>query len=141
MQGLPISRLRKAIVRRRYRVLVSGLRSILVLFALLGIYSRIWEATQPKEHIRAQVIAIEPYSIRNDLHWSAKGYRVSIVGDGRPIDFTARNWNPSVLKGDTAALVVRRSFPWFGLKNELDGLGVLGVEKQGVFLDTSPDHP
>ena len=113
----------------------------MLLFAVLGIYSRIWEAAQPKQHIRAQVISIEPYSILNDLHWSAKGYRIYIVGEERPIDFRARNWDPAVFSGDSAHFVVRQSFTWFGLKNELDGLCVLIDVKLKVFSDVSPDHP
>jgi hypothetical protein len=92
---------------------------------LLGGYVRLWEAKQPRlDFPEARVQSIEPYRLTNDLHWSLKGYRVRIVGENRPIDFSAENWEKAVNVGDTVNVTVRRSFTWFGLKDELDGLSI-----------------
>lgn len=101
-------------------VLVGG-----ALFTL-GAYAKIWEYFQPKEKIsNAVVLSIKPYYSTNDVHWSSTGNRLSVDKDQRPIDFPKKKWDPEVEEGDSVDLVVRRSFPVFGLKDEeLDGLSI-----------------
>ncbi len=100
--------------------------AIFVLFCaliFLGAYARIWEARQPKRHITKKIVrSIEPYSQTNELHWSFRGFKVHIVGEDKPIDFSSKNWDKSVRVGDTVDVVVRQSYQWFGSKDELDGL-------------------
>jgi hypothetical protein len=91
----------------------------------LGIYARIWELRQPKQQMtQVKVISIEPYSLINDLHWSSRGYRVYITNEDKPIDFSSKSWDLTVEVGDIVDVIVRRSFPWFDLKDELDGLSI-----------------
>lgn len=95
--------------------------------ALIGIasYARIWEYKQPKKNISgASITSIESYRRSGDLHWSVTGNRIFIEGEPRPIDFPDKKWDDTVQEGDTVDLVVRRSFHWFGLANELDGLSI-----------------
>ena len=95
-----------------------------ILFSL-GAYARIWEALQPEQRLsKMKISSIEQYLSTSDLHWSLRGYRVYVVGEHRPIDFTLKNWDNTVQIGDTVDLAVRCSFPWFGLKDELDGLNI-----------------
>ena len=95
-----------------------------ILFSL-GAYAMIWEALQPEQHLsNMKISSIEQYVSSSDLHWSLRGYRVYVVGEHRPIDFPLKNWDNTLQIGDTLDLVVRRSFPWFGLKDELDGLSI-----------------
>jgi hypothetical protein len=95
-----------------------------ILFSL-GAYAKIWEALQPEQHLsNMKISSIEQYSSYSDLHWSLRGYRVYVVGEHKPIDFPFKNWDSTVQVGDPVDLVVRRSFPWFGLKDELDGLSI-----------------
>ena len=103
----------------------AGLLTAYVLAFGMGIYSRVWEKAQLKQEInQARVVSIEPYSSRNDLHWNVNGVRVYIEGEDRPIDFPSDRWNDSVQQGDSVDLVIRRSFSWFGLFDEFDGLDV-----------------
>jgi hypothetical protein len=91
----------------------------------LGFYARMWEVMQAEKYFsEATIQSIEQYSYRNELHWSSRGYRVYIVGENKPIDFPLKNWDNTVNVGDAVDLIVRSSFPWFGLKNELDGLSI-----------------
>jgi hypothetical protein len=102
-----------------------GLLAIFCIIVFLGVYSKSWEAGQPKEYVQnAKVRSIEPYKITNDLHWSSRGYKVRIVGENKLIDFSSKSWDDTVRVGDTVNAVVRMSFPWFGLKDELDGLSI-----------------
>ena len=95
-----------------------------ILFSL-GAYARIWEALQPEQHLsNMKISSIEQYVSSSDLHWSSRGYRFYVVGERRPIDFPLKNWDNTVQIGDTVALVVKCSFTWFGLKDELDGLSI-----------------
>ena len=71
-----------------------------------------------------KISSVEPYSIPDDLHWSLRGYRVRILGEYKPIDYPLEKWDNTLQIGDTVNLVVRRSFPWFGFKDELDGLSI-----------------
>ena len=90
----------------------------------LGMYAKIWEWQQPKQHIpRTKVVSIKPYSSDNDLHWSIRGYRTKIEGENRVIDFPSKHWDETVREGDAVAITVRKSFPLFG--DELDGLNIM----------------
>ena len=93
-----------------------------VLF-LIGIYAKLWEWRQPKQHIpQAKVVSLKPYSSDNDLHWTARGYRLHIEGERRVIDFPLKHWDDTVNEGDIVTISVRKSFPFFG--DELDGLSI-----------------
>ena len=95
------------------------------LLICLGAYARIWEAWHPKQYIqKGKVLSIQPYTLTNDLHWSSRGYRLHIVGEDKPIDFSSKHCDNAVQAEDTVDAVVRQSFPWFGLKDELDGLSI-----------------
>ena len=94
-----------------------------VLFTL-GMYAKIWEWQQPKQHIpRTKVVSIKPYSSDNDLHWSLRGYRIQIESEERVIDFPSKHWDETVREGDAVAMTVRKSFPLFG--DEFDGLDII----------------
>ena len=104
---------------------ICGLFILGGILCCLGLYARIWETMQSEIYFsKATIRSIEPYSHTNDLHWSSGGYRVYIVRENKPIDFPLKNWDETVHVRDAVDLVVRRSFPWFGLKNELDGLSI-----------------
>ena len=104
---------------------IYGLIILVGIFTCLGASARIWEVIQPKQYLlRAKVQSIERYCYTNDIHWSSNGYRIYIVGENKPIDFSLKNWDSTVHRGDVVDTVVRRSFPWFGLKDELDGLSI-----------------
>ena len=114
-----------------------------ILFSL-GAYARIWEALQPEQRLsKMKISSIEQYLSSSDLHWSLRGYRVYVVGEHRPIDFTLKNWDHTVQIGDTVDLAVRCSFPWFGLKDELDGLNIKikKVESKGDKLLGKSEKP
>ncbi len=88
-------------------------------------YIHHWENSQPKIELQqAQVQRIESYDHHNDLHMTSRGRRVYIQGEERPIDFPLKNWDDTVKDGDTVDMVTRRSFPWFGTKDELDGISI-----------------
>ena len=109
----------------KQRLTICSLMAAFGLLIFLGVYARIWEARQEKQHLLdVKVLSIESYGSSNDLHWSLSGYRVYIVGEDKPIDFSLKNWDNSVQVGDTVEAVIRQSFPWFGLKDEWDGLSV-----------------
>lgn len=101
-----------------------------ILFSL-GAYARIWEALQPKQLLsNMKISSIEKYLFSSDLYWSSRGYRVYVGGERRPIDFRSKDCDNTVQIGDTVDLVVRCSFPWFGLKkDELDGLRISRPKK------------
>lgn len=106
------------------KYLTLGLSLFVVAILLLGMYAKIWEWQQPKQQIPyAMVLSIKPYSADNDLHWTSKGYRINLAGEGRVIDFPSKHWDETVREGDTVVVTVRKSFPLFG--NELDGLSVI----------------
>lgn len=91
--------------------------------SLIGMYAKIWEWRQPKQHIsQAKVVSIKPYSSDNDLHWTLRGYRLHIEGEKKVIDFPLKHWDDTVDEGDVVAISVRKSFPLFG--DELDGLSI-----------------
>ena len=49
--------------------------------------------------------------------------------------FSSKIWDNSINAGDTIDAVVRQSFRWFGLENELDGLIVnvdIDFDKAGI---------
>ena len=95
------------------------------LLALVGGYARIWESRQPVRNVNYAVIqSVTSYNRDSDLHWSSQGYRIYIKGESRAIDFPINNWHTSVGIGDTVNLILRPSFTWFGMKNELDGLKI-----------------
>ena len=103
--------------------LMLGLCFLVVAMLLLGMFAKIWEWQQPKQQLlHAKVRSIKPYSADNDLHWTSKGYRIQIEGEGRIIDFPLKHWDKTVREGDSVTMTVRRSFPLFG--NELDGLSI-----------------
>jgi hypothetical protein len=103
-----------------------GIGTLLIVSVFIVIYPRLWEIRQKKQIIsQASIQSITPYSMTNDLHWSSQGFRVHIVGENRPIDFPSKNWDNTVKIGDTVELVVRQSFRWFSLKDELDGLSIV----------------
>ena len=105
------------------KYLIFALFYLVVAMFLLGMYARIWEWRQPKQHIpQAKVLSIKPYSSDNDLHWKSRGYRTQLEGEDRLIDFPLNCWDEAVKEGDTVSMTVRKSFPLFG--NELDGLNV-----------------
>lgn len=87
-------------------------------------YAKIWEIKQPKQEIKNAVVElVVPYHNRGgDLHWSSKGNRIKINNDKRFIDFPRKKWDNTVKKGSLVDLTARKSFPWFGLLDELDGL-------------------
>ena len=105
-----------------------GYAVIILLSALfvLGAFSRVWEFFQKKQYIQGAIVReIVPYSFKGgDLHWSYKGNRLYIVGESRIIDFPLKNWDNTVREGDSVNLVIRKSFPWFGLANEFDGIEI-----------------
>jgi hypothetical protein len=110
---------------KRAQYIAYGLIAVLGVLISLGAYARIWETKQPKQYVsKAKVRSIEQYSYTNDLHWSLRGYRLHIVGVDRAIDFSSKNWDNTVQGGDTIEAVARRSFPWCGLKDGLDGLSI-----------------
>jgi hypothetical protein len=112
-------------MRKRQHYVIYVIIALSGLLFSLGVYTRIWEALQPEQHLsNVKISSIEQYLSSSDLHWSLRGYRVYVVGEHRPIDFPLKNWDNTVQIGDTVALVVRRSFPWLGLKDELDGLSI-----------------
>jgi hypothetical protein len=112
-------------VPKKSLYVACGLSAVLGVLICLGAYARIWEERQPKQYVsKAEVRSIEKYRYTNDLHWSSRGYRVNIVGEDKAIDFSSKNWDNTVEVGDNIDAVVRRSFPWFGLKDELDGLSI-----------------
>lgn len=98
------------------------------LVAVVGIVGgpRYWESRQLKQEIEGAVVRhIEPYPYNThggDLHWSLRGNRIFIEGENRVIDFPQSRWDETVQEGDSVDLIVRQSFPWGGLANELDGL-------------------
>lgn len=87
-------------------------------------YAKIWEMKQPKQEIKNAVVeSIEKYYNKGgDLHWSSKGNRIKINGENRLIDFPQKKWDNTVKEGSSIDLIVRKSFPWFGALDELDGL-------------------
>lgn len=116
---------------------IYGIIALLGISPFLGAYARIWEELQPEQHLsNMKISSVEPYSIPDDLHWSLRGYRVSILGESKPIDYPLKNWDNTLQIGDTVNLVVRRSFPWFGFKNELDGLSIK-AKKSRIIKTTS----
>ena len=111
------------------KYLTVGLLCFIAVLFAIGMYAKIWESQQPKQHIpQAKVVSIKPYSSDNDLHWSSRGYRTQIEGEDKVIDFSAKHWDETVREGDTVAMTVRRSFPLFG--NQLDGLNIMIVNDQ-----------
>ena len=104
---------------------IYGLIILVGIFVCFGASAKIWEVVQPKQYVLgAKVHSIEPYIYTNDIHWSLRGYRIYIVGENKAIDFSLKNWDSTVQKGDVVDTLVRRSFPWFGFKDELDGLSI-----------------
>jgi hypothetical protein len=93
------------------------------LACMIGIYARIWEARQPVKELKGAIVElVESYHARNDLHWSADGYRVKIREEARVIDFSIGNWDKTVNQGDSVDMGVRESFPWTFQNPQLDGL-------------------
>ena len=111
------------------KYLTFGLLCLTGVVFVLGMFAKIWEWQQPKQHIpQAKVVSIKPYSSDNDLHWSSRGYRTKIEGEDKVIDFPSNYWDMTVREGDTVAMTFRKSFPLFG--NELDGLSIRIVNEQ-----------
>jgi hypothetical protein len=111
------------------KYLTLGLFCFIGVLLALGMYAKIWEWQQPKQHIpRTKVVSINPYSSDNDLHWSSRGYRTQIEGENRVIDFPSKHWDKTVKEGDTVSMTVRKSFPLFG--NELDGLNIMIINDE-----------
>ena len=109
---------------------IYGIIALLGISPSLGAYARIWEELQPEQHLsNMKISSIQQYCSSNDLHWSLRGYRVRILGEYKPIDYPLENWDNTLQIGDTVNLVVRRSFQWFGFKDELDGLSIFRPQK------------
>jgi hypothetical protein len=105
--------------------LIIGMIVVLALLAAVGVYARLWESSQPRVVFeQVAVTSIRLYSAENDLHWNLCGWRIRVEGESRLIDFAADDWDTAILEGDTVDMMVRKSFHWFGLKDELDGLDV-----------------
>lgn len=103
-----------------------GVITLVGLAVTVAAYARIWEHLQPKQSIpNAVVRGIIPYYARGgDLHLPSSGNKLYIQGEDMPIDFPSKRWDKTVSQGDTVDLVVRRSFPWLGLANELEGIKI-----------------
>ncbi len=111
---------------KHQKYFIWGIIGIFLAILITGAYARIWEYMQPTFTIKeAMILKKEHYKSTNDLHWNLKGYRVLTDKDKRIIDFPENNIPDSVKEHDTIDLVVRRSFSWFGLKNELDGIEII----------------
>jgi len=124
-------------MRKSQQSVIYGIIALISIPISLGAYARIWEALQLEQHLsNMKISSVEPYSIPDDLHWSLRGYRVSILGESKPIDYPLKNWDNTLQIGDTVNLVVRRSFPWFGFKDELDGLSIK-AKKSRIIKTTS----
>ena len=109
------------------KYLTLGLSFLVVAMLLLGMYAKIWEWQQPKQQVpHAKVLSVKPYSSGNDLHWTSKGYRIQLEGEGRVVDFPLDHWDTTVREGDSVTMTVRRSFPMFG--DELDGLSIKVID-------------
>lgn len=107
------------------KYITYGIISTFCVLIFIGTYVRIWEERQPKRHITKTIVrSIEPYSHTNELHWSFRGFKIYINEVDKPIDFPLKNWDDTVEVGDTVDLVVRKSYQWLGLKDELDGLNI-----------------
>lgn len=110
-------------MNRAQKYVAIGMIGVVGTLYVLGRYAIAWESEQQKQPIsQAEVLSIEPYSSHNDLHWSSKGNRIRIKGEGRVIDFPSKNWDNTVREGDLVDIVARRRFPLFG--NELDGISI-----------------
>ena len=107
----------------RYSTTALGIASLVVIGLSFFMYSRSWESKQEKITLNNPVVTSINRYRGGDVHWNLNGVRVLIEGEEKPIDFPSRNWDYEIAEGDTLdSLVVRDSFPWFGLFEELDGL-------------------
>jgi hypothetical protein len=107
------------------RVQKYAIGVVCVASALLALsaYGRIWEHRQKKQPIyQAEVVSIEPYSSHNDLHLSSAGKRIRIKGEDAVIDFSSKDWDKTVKRGDSVDLEVRRRFPLF--EDGLEGITI-----------------
>lgn len=107
------------------RIIKIGVLLLLFFLIVTLSYSRIWEAMQPYVNFTQQkVVSIEMYSATNDLHWSSKGYRVYLKGVSQPIDFPIKNYNKGIKVGSVVDITIRKSFSWYGLLDEYDGIAI-----------------
>jgi len=118
------------------KYLFNGLMIFFGLLVAVVSYALFWETAQPEIKIKkAKLRLIKPYRMVNDLHWNINGYRVYIYGESMPIDFSSDNWcTHRVCEGDRVNLAIRRSFPWFGLKDEYDGLVIEKINLGGTII-------
>ncbi len=105
---------------------ILGLTYVMLLSVIgLEAYAQRWEQRQPINILENPIIVsvdTHPYG----LHKTSPTVRVLVEGEDRPIDFPMGSWDVGVGTGRLdGELVVRPSFRYGGLLDELDGLRVV----------------